>query len=129
MGYSEENEYEVFVGNMPINVNNNNSPNFAIIVFVIVIGALIFLVFSAIGIFCCYRILCSRTNCSTDDMIIESFPIIECPLTPRPESFRRNSAQAQLRLLLQSKYEQEYGNEQKCQPVWYSDGIPEGEIV
>jgi hypothetical protein len=46
MGYSEDMEYEAFVGNMPINVNSNNSTNFAIIVFIIAIGVLIFLVIS-----------------------------------------------------------------------------------
>ena len=46
MGYSEDMEYEAFMGNMPINVNSNNSSNFAIIVFIIAIGVLIFLVIS-----------------------------------------------------------------------------------
>ncbi|CAI2351973.1 unnamed protein product [Caenorhabditis sp. 36 PRJEB53466] len=56
-----------------------------------------------------YRRLCTRSPvfehilCEEED-----FPIPR-PITPGPESFRRNSAQAQYRLLIKSKFEREFG--------------------
>uniref|UniRef100_A0A1I7WMI1 Homeobox domain-containing protein n=1 Tax=Heterorhabditis bacteriophora TaxID=37862 RepID=A0A1I7WMI1_HETBA len=59
-------------------------------------------------LFFLYRRLCqwrrSRLDDSEDDDLV-----IPVPPSPRPENFRRNSAQIQYRLWIQRKFEKEFG--------------------
>lgn len=57
-------------------------------------------------LYCCYR--SSHLFISKDSLTDEDL-LPRCPSSPRPDSFRRNSAQAFYRLLLKKKFEKEFG--------------------
>ncbi|CAL2038618.1 unnamed protein product [Caenorhabditis brenneri] len=56
-----------------------------------------------------YRRLCTRSPVFEHILCEEEELPMPRPITPGPESFRRNSAQAQYRLLIKSKFEREFG--------------------
>ncbi|CAB3409878.1 unnamed protein product [Caenorhabditis bovis] len=89
------------------------TPFFSIQTFVsVIIPVFAFFIMFAVVIFMMYvyRKLCTQSPvfehilCEDDD-----FLPIPRPITPSPEHFRRNSAQAHYRLLIKNKFEKEFG--------------------
>ncbi|CAI5448350.1 unnamed protein product [Caenorhabditis angaria] len=80
-----------------------------VVAVIIPVFAFFLMFFIVMFMFYVYRRLCSKQEVFEHIICDDEELAIPRPTTPGPESFRRNSAQAQFRLLMKSKFEKEFG--------------------